>query len=259
MKEVIRILAIGDIYGKPGRNVYRERFPALKEKYHPHLIIVNGENSAGGRGINGKAYRAIKETGADVITTGNHIFDNKGFEEVIDNPDVIVAYNFPEESPGNRIFSKEILGKKVYVITLLGRVFMDPRVECPFRKALEAMENDPNGIYIVDFHAEATSEKTALGFHLDGKYALVFGTHTHVQTADEKILPGGTAYITDIGMTGGTLSVIGADPRKIVPRFMYPHYREKADPCKQGLMVQGIYVEIDPESGKAIHIERFSI
>ncbi len=259
MKEYIRILAIGDIYGKPGRNIYREKAPLLREKYRPHLTIVNGENSAGGRGINGKAYRAIKEAGADVITTGNHIFDNRGFEEVIDKPDVIVAYNFPEESPGNRIFSTEILGKRVYVITLLGRVFMDPRVECPFRKSLQAMESDPDGIYILDFHAEATSEKTALGFHLDGKYALVFGTHTHVQTADEKILPGGTAYITDIGMTGGTLSVIGADPEKIVPRFMYPHYREKAEPCKKNLMVQGIYVEIDPETGKAVYIERFGI
>ncbi len=259
MKESIRILAIGDVYGKPGRNTYREKALALKEKYHPHLIIVNGENSAGGRGINEKAYRAIKEAGADVITTGNHIFDNKGYEEVIDREDVIVAYNFPPESPGNRIFSKEIMGRKVYVITLLGRVFMDPRVDCPFRKALEARERDPDGIFIVDFHAEATSEKTALGFHLDGKYALVFGTHTHVQTADEKILPGGTAYITDIGMTGSMLSVIGADPEKTVPRFMYPHYREKADPCKKDLRVQGIYVEVDPEIGRAIHIERFEI
>jgi len=258
--EPIRVIAIGDIYGKPGRRFLRERLPAVVKKYHPHLIIANGENSAGGRGINSKTYKEIKEAGVHVITTGNHVFDDRGYTEVIDKLDVVVAYNFPEGTPGNRIFETEIMGKRVYVITMVGRVFMDFRAECPFRKSMEVFERDPKGIYILDFHAEATSEKTALGLYLDGKYSLVFGTHTHVQTSDERILPGGTAYITDIGMTGSRLSVIGADPQKVIPKFMYPHLtRERAEPHDEDLRLQGIYVEIDGESRKALYIERFDI
>ncbi|MDT7879791.1 MAG: TIGR00282 family metallophosphoesterase [Candidatus Hydrothermia bacterium] len=255
----LKVLAIGDVYGKPGRDILEKFIIDLRKKYNPSVIIVNGENSAHGRGITPKIFEEFISYGIDVITLGNHAFDEEKVLEIIEKPQLLIPYNYPEGTPGRKIFEFEIEGRKVKILTLLGRLFMDERVDDPFRKAIELYNQDPESIYILEFHAEATSEKMALGLFLDGKYSLVFGTHTHIQTADERIFPKGTAYITDIGMTGGHFSVIGADYNVIIEKFLYPHIRRKAEPSFLDLRIQGIYCEIDISNKKAIHIERFSI
>jgi metallophosphoesterase (TIGR00282 family) len=255
----LKVLAIGDVYGKPGRDILEKFIIDLRKKYNPSVIIVNGENSAHGRGITPKIFEEFISYGIDVITLGNHAFDEEKVLEIIEKPQLLIPYNYPEGTPGRKIFEFEIEGRKVKILTLLGRLFMDERVDDPFRKAIKLYNQDPESIYILEFHAEATSEKMALGLFLDGKYSLVFGTHTHIQTADERIFPKGTAYITDIGMTGGHFSVIGADYNVIIEKFLYPHIRRKAEPSFLDLRIQGIYCEIDISNKKAIHIERFSI
>ncbi len=250
---------IGDLYGKPGRDMLKNYIVDLRKKYNASIIIANAENSAHGRGLTPKIYEELISLGIDVLTLGNHGFDEEKVLEIIDKREILVPYNYPEGTPGRKIFETNFEGKRVRILTLLGRLFMDQRVDDPFRKALEVYSEDPDAIYILDFHAEATSEKTALGLFLDGKYSLIFGTHTHIQTADEKILPNGTAYITDVGMTGGHLSVIGADYKVIISKFLYPHIKQKAEPSYLDMQIQGIFCEIDIESKKAIHIERFSI
>jgi len=256
----LKILAIGDIYGKPGRDILKNFIVDLRKKYNPTIVIVNGENSAHGRGINTKIYQEIISLGVDVITLGNHAFDDEKVLEIVEKKEILIPYNYPEGTPGRKIFEFEYEGRKVKILTLLGRLFMDEyRVEDPFRKAIELYNQDPEAIYILEFHAEATSEKMAMGLFLDGKYSLVFGTHTHVQTADERILPNGTAYITDIGMTGGHLSVIGADYKVVIEKFLYPHIKKKAEPSYLDLQIQGIFCEIDISSKRANYIERISI
>lgn len=260
MSKFLKVLAIGDIYGHPGRDILKRFISDLKKKYNPSIIIVNGENAAHGRGISPKIYEEIISLGIDVITLGNHAFDEEKILEIIEKPELLVPYNYPEGTPGKKIFEFEYYGKKVKVLNLLGRLFMDDfRIDDPFRKAIEVYEKDPDAIYILDFHAEATSEKLAMGLFLDGKYSLVYGTHTHVQTADERILPNGTAYITDIGMTGGHLSVIGADYKVVIEKFLYPHIKKKAEPSYLDLHIQGIYCEIDINTKKAYKIQRISI
>ncbi|MEO0143623.1 MAG: TIGR00282 family metallophosphoesterase [candidate division WOR-3 bacterium] len=255
----LKVLAIGDIYGRPGRDMLKNYIIDLRKKYNPTIIIVNAENAAHGRGLTPKIYEELISHGVDVITLGNHAFDEEKVLEIVEKSNILVPYNYPEGTPGRKIFEFEYNERKIKVLTLLGRLFMDQRVDDPFRKAIEVYEQDKEAIYILDFHAEATSEKTALGLFLDGKYSLVFGTHTHVQTNDEKILPQGTAYITDIGMTGGHLSVIGADYKVVINKFLYPHIKQKAEPSFLDLQIQGIFCEIDISTKKAIRIEKFSI
>ncbi len=255
----LKVLAIGDVYGKPGRDVLKNYIVDLRKKYNPAIIIVNAENSAHGRGITPRIYEEIISYGIDIITLGNHGFDEEKVLEIIDKPNILVPYNYPEGTPGKKIFEFEYYNRKVKVLTLLGRLFMDQRVDDPFRQALEVYEQDPEAIYILEFHAEATSEKLALALFLDGKYSLVFGTHTHIQTNDERIFPNGTAYITDIGMTGGHLSVIGADYKLVINKFLYPHIKQKPEPSHLDLQVQGIFCEIDISNKKALHIEKFSL
>ncbi len=255
----LKVLAIGDLYGKPGRDILKNYIVYLRKKYNASVIIVNAENAAHGRGLTPKIYEELISLGIDVLTLGNHGFDEEKVLEIIDRREILVPYNYPEGTPGRKIFEMDFEGKRIRILTLLGRLFMDQRVDDPFRKALEVYNEDPDAIYILDFHAEATSEKTALGLFLDGKYSLIFGTHTHVQTADEKILPNGTAYITDIGMTGGHLSVIGADYKVVINKFLYPHIKQKPEPSYLDMQIQGIFCEIDIESKRAIYIERFAI
>jgi metallophosphoesterase (TIGR00282 family) len=219
----MRVLFVGDVIGKPGRKALRSRLRALSLEAEFDLVIVNGENAAGGFGITKKVADELFSDGAHVITSGNHVWDKKEALELLEEDErVIRPANYPPGVPGRgSIVVSTANGARVGVMNLAGRVFMHP-LDCPFRTAEREMGvlRDKSDFVIVDFHAEATSEKIAMGWHLDGKVAALIGTHTHVQTADERILPGGTAYITDVGMTGPINSVIGVRIDQILDRFL---------------------------------------
>src|SRR5699024_9237945 len=209
----MKILFIGDVVGSPGRDMVQTYLPKLKEKYRPNMTIINGENAAAGKGITQKIYKQFLEWGAHVITMGNHTWDKKEiFEFIDDTSNMIRPANFPEGTPGKGIVFININGAEVAVINAQGRTFL-PAIDDPFRKmdALIEQAKKRTNIIFADFHAEATSEKQAMGWHLDGKVSAVVGTHTHTQTADERILPNGTAYITDVGMTGPYDAIIGME------------------------------------------------
>jgi len=219
----MRVLFVGDVIGKPGRKALRSRLRALSLESDFDLVIANGENSAGGFGITRKVADELFSDGVQVITSGNHVWDKREALELLEEDGrVIRPANYPPGVPGSgSIVVNTASGARVGVINLAGRVFMTP-LDCPFR-TVDRVLGDLRGkvdFVIVDFHAEATSEKIAMGWHLDGKVAAVLGTHTHVQTSDERILPGGTAYITDVGMTGPVNSVIGVRTDQILERFM---------------------------------------
>lgn len=218
----MNILCIGDIVGKPGRNFITERLQKLKTEYKVDFVVANGENCAHGVGITRNTYEELIYAGVDVITLGNHTWAKKEAIELIENKkNLIRPANFPSNNPGWGYTIMEKLGKRIAIINLCGRVYMD-NYDCPFAKAdeiLKKIENEAD-IIIVDFHAEATSEKLALGWYLDGRVTTVFGTHTHVQTSDERILPHGTGYITDVGMTGPYNSILGVDKNIIINKFV---------------------------------------
>lgn len=218
------ILYFADIFGKPGRKALRTALPDLRATYQPDIIIGNVENLAGGRGVNRKVYEEMLEMGFHGFTSGNHIWDNKDVYNFIDSDERLLRpANYPssvEPCPGRGYGVIRNGSHQVFVINVMGRVFMDA-IDCPFAAVDEALKKAPAGIPIlVDMHADATSEKYAMGFHLDGKVCAVVGSHSHVQTADERILPKGTAYITDVGMTGAWDSVIGLKPQEVIKRFM---------------------------------------
>lgn len=217
----MNILAVGDIIGTSGVEMLKSNLKKIKEEKNIDFCIVNGENAAEGMGITEKNFNDIIQAGADSVTLGNHTWGKKEIFKFIDNPKIMRPANYPEGvvGKGYRIFN--IKGKKIAVINLMGRVDINILTENPFIKAkkiINKIKNDVN-IIIVDFHAEATAEKIAMGYYLDGEVTAIFGTHTHVQTADEKILPKGTGYITDIGMTGPKNSVIGMDINASIKRF----------------------------------------
>ncbi|HOO71182.1 MAG TPA: TIGR00282 family metallophosphoesterase [Spirochaetota bacterium] len=218
----MKILAIGDIVGRTGRNVLQSRIQGLIDQYRIELVIANGENAAGGRSITQSIARDFYSCGVNVITSGNHIWDNKDIYGFInDEVALLRPANYPQGVPGKGYFLSTFKGVSVCVINLLGRVHMEP-VDCPFRTfdAIYEIIKDRSDIIVVDFHGEATSEKRAFGWYVDGRASVVFGTHTHVQTADEEILPGGTGFITDIGMTGSFDSVIGMEKRQSIEKFL---------------------------------------
>ncbi len=223
MKDTLNVLAIGDIMGQPGRNILKSKLNGLRDVHRVDIAIVNGENAAGGRSITPEIANDLLQNGIDVITSGNHIWDNKDVYQIIDlQPRLLRPANYPEGTQGKGFCCIKYKGTNVYVINLMGRTFMNP-IDCPFRKfdeIYEEIEKDAD-IIIVDFHAEATSEKRALGWYVDGRASLLFGTHTHVMTADEEILPSGTAYITDLGMTGAFDSVIGVKKEFAIDRFLF--------------------------------------
>lgn len=216
----MNILFIGDVFSSIGREMIEEYLPLLREKYHIDLVIANVENATHGKGLIKKHYNDFLFQGISLMTMGNHTFAKKELFEYIDEADrLVVPYNQPKALPG--VGSREIIfnNRKIRVTNLLGITFMDGKSQNPFEAIDEILENDQSDIHIIDFHAEATSEKVALGYYLDGKVSAVLGTHTHVATADEKILPKGTAYQSDVGMTGPYHSAIGCDVDSIIKRM----------------------------------------
>lgn len=257
----MNILFIGDVVGSLGREMVKEYVPKLKEKYRSHITIINGENAASGKGITEKIYRQFLETGAQVVTLGNHSWDNKDVFRFIDEAKYLVRpANFPEGTPGKGITYVKINEIEIAVISLQGRTFM-PALDCPFRKAdeliTEAKARTP--FIFVDFHAEATSEKQAMGWYLDGRVLAVIGTHTHVQTADERILPGGTAYLTDVGMTGPYDGILGVERDAVLKRFLTALPVRFEIPKKGRTQLSAVLIEVDKNKGIAKKITRILI
>ncbi len=255
----MRVLCLGDIFGKPGRQALERTLPALRERHRVDLVVANAENAAGGVGLTVDTARELLALPIDVLTSGNHIWKYRDVLPLLDRePRLLRPLNYPKSvTPGRGLglFSAAD-GTRVGIVNLLGRVFMDP-VESPFTAALEAVEElrRETKVILVEVHAEATSEKRALGFLLAGKVSAVYGTHTHVQTADEELLPGGTAYLTDLGMTGPHDSIIGMRKEEVIQRFLTG--RPAAYGCAAGdVRVCGALFEIDPASGRASAVER---
>jgi metallophosphoesterase (TIGR00282 family) len=247
----VLILAIGDVIGKPGRKALSQLLPGLRQQYGLDLIVVNGENAAGGIGVTVDTAKEMLEAGADVLTSGNHIWMHREIYPYLDSEmPLLRPLNYPPGVPGRGYL---VMGK-VAVVNLIGRVFIDD-FDCPFRAMDKLLAELEPRIIIVDFHAEATSEKVAMGRYLDGRVSAVLGTHTHVGTTDAQILPGGTAYVSDIGMTGPLDSVIGDDAEAAIRRFLTRMPR-RLSVGKGKTALNGIVVEIDDNTGKALGIER---
>ena len=254
----MRILFIGDIIGNPGRQAVKELLPGLKKEFDLAFTIANAENAAGGSGITAPVAQELFDFGIDVLTSGDHIWKKKEIFEVITQEERILRpVNFPLGAPGRGrgIFNTKA-NIKVGVINVQGRVFMEA-LECPFRTSREAQEilSKETKSIIVDIHAEATSEKVAMGWYLDGKASAVLGTHTHIQTADERILPGGCAFITDVGMTGPFDSVIGRRIEDVLERFI-TCVPTRFEVAKENIQLQGVVLDIDEQTGKARSIVR---
>lgn len=247
----MRLLFVGDVVGKPGRALVARHLPAIRSRYD--LVIANAENSAGGFGINADSFAALERAGVDVMTLGNHTWDNREVFSLLDEPKLLRPLNYPPATPGRGWATYRVLDEPLTVVNLMGRIFMDP-LDDPFAIMDALLERPDLGAVLVDFHAEATSEKAALARHLDGRVAAIVGTHTHVATADTRILPGGTAFQTDVGMTGPAESVIGMDAAGPVGRFVtrMPHrFAVAAGPVELNA------VELDLEGGRVTRIARY--
>ncbi|MEK7866967.1 MAG: TIGR00282 family metallophosphoesterase [Planctomycetota bacterium] len=257
----IRILALGDVIGRPGRDALTRRLPDLLKKEQVDLCVVNGENVANGSGLFPNDVEAILKAGADVVTTGDHVWRRREVMKIFaSEPRLIRPGNLPPECPGKGIVHVVTRsGYPVAVINLIGRVFMDP-VDCPF-KAADKLVNDAASkakVVVVDFHAEATSEKIAMGWHLDGRASFLVGTHTHIPTADERVLPKGTAYVTDLGMTGPYDSVIGRTKESVLYNFT-TRMHARFDVAEGDVRICGALATIETDSGKAVDVRRVMI
>ncbi len=260
MTEPLRILCFGDVVGRPGRELCRSALSVLRASQRADLVIVNAENASGGLGIDADSAREIKQAGADVLTLGDHTWQRKEVRDFIEhNADwCIRPANYPPGAPGKGWTIVTLRGTiKVGIFNLLGRVFINAPLDCPFRCAADLVSGPLSEctVRILDMHAEATSEKVAMGRYLDGKLALQVGTHTHVATADEQVLPGGTGYITDLGMSGCQSGVIGMDTETALGRLMSglpAAYKVATGPA----FLSGVLCEISAESGKAISVRR---
>jgi metallophosphoesterase (TIGR00282 family) len=256
----MKLLLIGDVVGKPGRAALLDRLQDLKEQHAIDFTVMNAENVAGGFSITPAIAELLFSSGIDVMTSGNHIFDKHEVVEYIKKqPRLLRPANYPPDTPGQGMWVGELNGVQIAVISLMGRVFMQPSDD-PFRIVGELLASLPAAVRvrIVDMHAEATSEKAAMGWYLDGKTSVVYGTHTHVQTADERLLHEGTAYITDLGMTGSYGGVIGMKKGDIINRFTSPIHR-KPDHSKSEVRICGVVVDVDEETGRARSIERINL
>jgi metallophosphoesterase (TIGR00282 family) len=250
----MQILAIGDVIGKPGRQTVQKLLPGLRQKYDLDLVIANGENAAGGFGLTLATANELLDAGVDVITSGNHIWDQK---EIIPHLDgelpILRPLNYPAGVPGRGVLTRD----HIAVVSLIGRTFMGS-YDCPFKAMDQLLAGFRHNysIIIVDFHAEATSEKVAMGRYLDGRVSAVVGTHTHVGTIDARVLPRGTAHITDIGMTGPLDSIIGDDAQSVLTRFLtaMPHRLSVGSGATN--ILNAVLINVDDKSGQAVSIER---
>ena len=257
----MKVLVLGDIIGNSGVNEVKNRLPNIIKEKNIDFVIANAENSADGMGITSKIFKDLISSGVNVITMGNHTWGKKDIFNIIENKNLLRPANYPEGVQGNGYGIYELNGKKIAVINLIGRVSMNVLSENPFVKAKEIVSKIKNEVdcILVDFHAEATAEKIAMGYYLDGKVACVFGTHTHVATADEQILENGTAYITDIGMTGPKRSVIGMEVDASIKRFettLPEKYRVSPD---KEIIFNGIILEINDENCRVKTINRIKM
>lgn len=260
MTKPLTVLVVGDVFGEPGRAALLGLLPRLKREHEVDCTIVNVENAAAGFGVTPRIARSFLDGGVDVMTSGNHIWDRKEIIEYIVKENLLLRpANYPVGTPGVGSVVVKAGPHKVAVLNLMGRVFL-PIIDCPFRKADEevARLREETPIVVVDMHGEATSEKQAMGWYLDGRVSAVVGTHSHVQTADERILPEGTAYITDLGMTGPVDSVIGVARELAIQRFL-SQMPNRFEPAKGPAALHGAVVRIDPESGKALEIRRLRV
>jgi hypothetical protein len=254
----MNILFVGDVVGKPGREAIKALLPGLKKEFSLDFVVVNAENAAGGSGITAQIAKELFDCSVDVLTSGDHIWKKKEiFELIVTERRILRPNNFPSTAPGSGygVFMTA-KNQKVGVISVLGRVFMDA-LECPFKTTMAAVEaiTKETNIILVDIHAEATSEKVALGWYLQGKVSAVLGTHTHIQTADERILPEGTAYLTDAGMTGPYDSVIGRRVEDVLERFL-THVPVRFEVADGNVQLCGAVMEIDERTGRAQKIIR---
>ena len=248
---------VGDVFGRPGRRAVRTLMPRLLSEHDLDFVVINAENAAGGFGITSDIAQELLDYGADVLTGGNHSFDKVEGHSVLANDDrVLRPHNYPRENPGSGVTVVSKSGIRVAVLNLQGRVFL-PLTDCPFKTVDELIDGVKSkaDVILVDLHAEATSEKMAMAWYLDGRVTALVGTHTHVQTADEQIFPEGMAYITDLGMTGPHRSVIGVKVEQSLGRFLNAR-PSRFEPAKGDLRFHGVLIEVDPETGRASSIVR---
>jgi metallophosphoesterase (TIGR00282 family) len=250
----LRVLMIGDVVGSPGRKAVQQLVPPLRREFNINLVVANGENSAGGFGVTYDTAQDLLGAGVDVITTGNHVWRKKEIIPYLqEDLPIVRPSNFPPGIPGRGFLT---VGK-VMVLNLMGRVFMEA-LDCPFREAERVLKESKElgaDIILVDFHAEATSEKQALGWYLDGRVSAVVGTHTHVATADARIMPEGTAYVSDLGMVGPVNSVIGTDPNAVLEKFL-TQMPQRFTVAKGPVVFNSVLINIDDDTGRASSIER---
>ncbi len=258
---MLKLLFIGDIVGRPGRDIVNERLAAVRREHGIDFVIANGENAAAGAGITGAIAKSLLGAGVDAITLGDHIWDQRGWEtEITQMEKVCRPANLPASNPGEDHVIIEARGFRVAVFTVLGRTYMNTKADCPFLCAdrmIEKLKGRADAI-IVEIHAEATSEKQALGWHLDGRVTAVLGTHTHVPTADARVLPKGTAFICDVGMTGPYASVLGRQVEPVIAKFLdgMPHRFEVAT---EDVRMSAVLIEISPGMARADKIELLTV
>jgi len=258
----LNLLCVGDVVGSPGRSILAKTLPRLTTQYDIHCVIVNAENVASGSGLTPTLYQKLTDSGADLLTMGDHIYRRATIMEVLETSERIVRpANLAPGAPGREYTVYQTpSGHQVALVSLLGRMYMKTMTDCPFRAADRVLAAIPRDVKIIvlDFHAEATSEKIAMGWHLDGRVSAIFGTHTHVQTADERVLPNGTAYITDAGMTGPYDSVLGRNKERVL-RTMTTNVPSMFDVATGDPRLCGVVVSVDTTTGKAGRIERICV
>ena len=260
MTRPVTVLCVGDVFGESGRRCVQTLLPRLRKQHEVDVAVVNVENAAAGFGVTPLIARTFLEQGVDVMTSGNHIWDRKEIIEYIVKENLLLRpANYPSGTPGVGSAVVKAGPHKVAVLNLMGRVFL-PNLDCPFRKADEevARLREETPLVVVDMHCEATSESQAMGWYLDGRVSAVVGTHRHVQTADERVLPQGTAFITDLGMTGPVNSVIGVEPELAISRFL-TQMPNRFEAAKGPAALHGAVIRIDPDGGRALSIERLSV
>ncbi len=257
----MKILVVGDVVARPGRRVLIDHLGKLREKTGADFTIVNVENAAGGFGITEKIFHQFQALGIDVMTSGNHVWDKReALDFIQQQPNLLRPHNYPPGTPGSGWIMVEFGNTKIGVLNVMGQAFMHPVLDSPFESVdgVLAEFGQEADVIVVDFHAETTSEKVAMGWHLDGKVAAVVGTHTHIPTADERVLPGGTAYITDLGMTGCYDSVIGSDTTCVVNRMVHK-IQSRLEPAVGPGSLCGVVIDVDVTSGRANSIQRVRV